>query len=123
MCPQPLLREDAERKTLKLRSLPQTVRGSVFRRWNFKFQRAGRAGRNLVFLENNHSVSVLVDIEALILRNAGEASRLAGEKVFGILVNGGVYHLSLIHISSFPVEVTVGGATIFVLNVDRFEKV
>ena len=25
--------------------------------------------------------------------------------------------------SSFPVEVTVGGATIFVLNVDRFEKV
>lgn len=24
--------------------------------------------------------------------------------------------------SSFPVEVTVGGATIFVLNVDRFEK-
>ena len=25
--------------------------------------------------------------------------------------------------SSFPVEVTVGGSTIFVLNVDRFEKV
>ena len=25
--------------------------------------------------------------------------------------------------TSFPVEVTVGGATIFVLNVDRFEKV
>ncbi|MBQ4257375.1 MAG: cyclic-di-AMP receptor [Clostridia bacterium] len=25
--------------------------------------------------------------------------------------------------SSFPVEVTVGGATIFVLNVERFEKV
>ena len=25
--------------------------------------------------------------------------------------------------SSFPVEVSVGGATIFVLNVDRFEKV
>ena len=25
--------------------------------------------------------------------------------------------------SSLPVEVTVGGATIFVLNVDRFEKV
>ena len=24
--------------------------------------------------------------------------------------------------SSYPVEVTVGGATIFVLNVDRFEK-
>ena len=24
--------------------------------------------------------------------------------------------------STFPVEVTVGGATIFVLNVDRFEK-
>lgn len=24
--------------------------------------------------------------------------------------------------SAFPVEVTVGGATIFVLNVDRFEK-
>ena len=68
------------------------MRGSVFRRWNFKFQRAGRAGRNLVFLENNHSVSVLVDIEALILRNAGEASHFTGEKVFGILVNGGVYH-------------------------------
>ncbi|MFI3205786.1 MAG: cyclic-di-AMP receptor [Clostridia bacterium] len=25
--------------------------------------------------------------------------------------------------SSFPVEVTVGGSTIFILNVDRFEKV
>ena len=25
--------------------------------------------------------------------------------------------------SSFPVEVTVGGSTIFVLNIDRFEKV
>lgn len=25
--------------------------------------------------------------------------------------------------SAFPVEVTVGGSTIFVLNVDRFEKV
>ena len=25
--------------------------------------------------------------------------------------------------SSYPVEVTVGGSTIFVLNVDRFEKV
>ena len=25
--------------------------------------------------------------------------------------------------SSFPVEVTVGGATVFVLSVDRFEKV
>lgn len=25
--------------------------------------------------------------------------------------------------TSFPVEVTVGGATVFVLNVDRFEKV
>lgn len=25
--------------------------------------------------------------------------------------------------SSFPVEVTVGGATVFVLDVDRFEKV
>lgn len=25
--------------------------------------------------------------------------------------------------SSFPVEVTVGGATVFVLNVERFEKV
>jgi len=25
--------------------------------------------------------------------------------------------------SSFPVEVTVGGSTIFVLNVDRFERV
>ncbi len=25
--------------------------------------------------------------------------------------------------TSFPVEVTVGGSTIFVLNVDRFEKV
>lgn len=25
--------------------------------------------------------------------------------------------------SSFPVEVTVGGATIFVMNVDRFEKI
>ena len=25
--------------------------------------------------------------------------------------------------ASFPVEVTVGGSTIFVLNVDRFEKV
>ncbi len=25
--------------------------------------------------------------------------------------------------SSFPVEVTVGGSTVFVLNVDRFEKV
>ena len=25
--------------------------------------------------------------------------------------------------SSFPVEVTVGGSTLFVLNVDRFEKV
>ena len=24
--------------------------------------------------------------------------------------------------STFPVEVTVGGATIFVMNVDRFEK-
>lgn len=31
-------------------------------------------------------------------------------------VSGGNY-------SSFPVEVTVGGSTIFVLNVDRFEKV
>jgi uncharacterized protein YaaQ len=25
--------------------------------------------------------------------------------------------------SAFPVEVTIGGSTIFVLNVDRFEKV
>lgn len=25
--------------------------------------------------------------------------------------------------SSFPVEVTVGGSTVFVLNVDRFEKI
>lgn len=36
------------------------------------------------------------------------------------LVSGAAY--GSIHTASFPVEVTVGGATVFVMDVERFEK-
>lgn len=36
------------------------------------------------------------------------------------LVSGSAY--GSVHASAFPVEVTVGGATIFVMDVERFEK-
>ena len=43
------------------------------------------------------------------------------DAVIGIIASTSTMEVGMY--SSFPVEVTVGGSTIFVLNVDRFEKV
>ena len=54
------------------------------------------------------------NVISLIAKNASSRTQVVPSMSGSMDV--GVY-------SSFPVEVTVGGSTIFVLNVERFEKV
>ena len=63
---------------------------------------------------------------------AGNTTFISGVEVIGIIAKHSRRRTQVVPststmdvgmYSSFPVEVTVGGSTIFVLNVDRFEKV
>ena len=45
------------------------------------------------------------------------------DKVIDIIAKQSATSMDVGMYTSFPVEVTVGGATVFVLSVDRFEKV
>ncbi len=71
------------------------------------FLRAGNT--TLLVGVSDQKVDAVIDI---IAHNSKKRTRKAPSPISGA---GGVA-------SAFPVEVTVGGATIFVMNVERFEK-
>ena len=53
------------------------------------------------------------DVIDIIARHSSKRKQMMPRAT---MMEGGMY-------SSYPIEVTVGGSTIFVLNVERFEKV
>ena len=78
--------------------------------------------------KNGYSVTKLATTGGFLM--AGNTTFISGveddqvDKVIEIISKQSSRRTQIVpSTSSFPVEVTVGGSTIFVLNVDRFEKV